>query len=177
MERVKGRPINIDNRLDKEMRCYDFLDQLGVKYERIDHQAVMTIDACQEIDQVLQAMICKNLFLSDRKSRNFYLLMVSGEKKVDIRNLSSQLGVSRLHFAKEEYMKRYLDITPGSVSVLGLMNDKEKKVQLLIDKDLLEADFFGCHPCINTTSLRIKTEDLIQKIIPGMNHDVIYVDI
>lgn len=175
--REKGRPASDSGRLEKEIRSYDFLDALGVEYERIDHEAVMTIDACQEIDTSLEAMICKNLFLSNRKSKNFYLLLVSGEKMVNIRELSNKLGISRLQFAKAEYMEEFLDITPGSVSVLGLMNDKDHRVQLLVDKDLLSAEFFGCHPCINTSSLRITTKDLIEKIIPGMKHQPIYVDV
>ena len=170
MELVKGRPETNDGRLDKEIRCYDLLDKLGVEFQRIDHEAAMTMEACAEIDKVLDATICKNLLLCNRQCTAFYLLMIPGDKQFKTSVLSKEIGSSRLSFAKPEYMEEYLDITPGSVSVLGLMNDHEHHVELLMDEDVLKGEYFGCHPCINTSSLRIKTSDLMEKIIPSMNH-------
>lgn len=171
MELVNGRPADCSGRLDKEVRCYDLLDSLGVAYQRIDHEAAMTMEACVAIDEVLDATICKNLLLCNRQCTSFYLLMIPGEKHFKTSVLSKEIGSSRLSFADGEYMEQFLDITPGSLSVLGLMNDKENRVQLLIDEDVLKGEFFGCHPCINTSSLRIRTEDLVQKIIPAMGHE------
>jgi len=171
MELVNGRPTDCSGRLDKEVRCYDLLDSLGVAYQRIDHEAAMTMEACVAIDKVLDATICKNLLLCNRQCTSFYLLMIPGEKHFKTSVLSKEIGSSRLSFADGEYMEQFLDITPGSLSVLGLMNDKENRVQLLIDEDVLKGEFFGCHPCINTSSLRIRTEDLVQKIIPAMGHE------
>ena len=170
MELVKGRPATNEGRLDKEIRCYDLLDKLGVEYQRIDHEAAMTMEACVEIDKVLDATICKNLLLCNRQNTAFYLLMIPGDKQFKTSVLSKEIGSSRLSFAKPEYMEDYLDITPGSVSVLGLMNDHDHHVQLLMDEDILKGEYFGCHPCINTSSLRIKTADLMEKIIPAMDH-------
>ena len=170
MELVKGRPATNEGRLDKEIRCYDLLDQLGVAYQRIDHEAAMTMEACAEIDKVLDATICKNLLLCNRQNTAFYLLMIPGDKVFKTSVLSKEIGSSRLSFAKPEYMEEYLDITPGSVSVLGLMNDHGHHVQLLMDEDVLKGEYFGCHPCINTSSLRIRTSDLMEKIIPAMDH-------
>ena len=170
MELVKGRPATNEGRLDKEIRCYDLLDSLGVEYQRIDHEAAMTMEACVEIDKVLDATICKNLLLCNRQCTAFYLLMIPGDKQFKTSVLSKEIGSSRLSFAKPEYMAEYLDITPGSVSVLGLMNDRDHHVQLLMDEDVLKGEYFGCHPCINTSSLRIKTKDLMEKIIPAMDH-------
>ena len=170
MELVKGRPATNEGRLDKEIRCYDLLDQLGVAYQRIDHEAAMTMEACAEIDKVLDATICKNLLLCNRQNTAFYLLMIPGDKVFKTSVLSKEIGSSRLSFAKPEYMEEYLDITPGSVSVLGLMNDHDHHVQLLMDEDVLKGEYFGCHPCINTSSLRIRTSDLMEKIIPAMDH-------
>ena len=177
MELQKGRPENTDNRLDKEIRVYDFLDKLGVQYQRIDHEAAMTMEACEEIDHALgdNTTICKNLFLCNRQETEFYLLLMPGDKPFKTKELSAQIGSSRLSFAKSEYMEKYLDITPGSVSVLGLMNDSEKKVQLLIDEDVMKEPYFGCHPCINTSSLKFTTEDLMQKIIPALEHEPVTV--
>ena len=170
MELVYGRPADFDLRLDKEKRVYELLDGLGITYQRIDHEAAMTMEDCREIDEVLDATICKNLLLCNRQKTVFYLLMIPGEKVFRTSDLSKQIGSSRLSFAPAEHMEAYLDLTPGSVSVLGLMNDKENHVQLLIDNDVLKGEYVGCHPCINTSSLRLRTEDLMERIIPAMGH-------
>ena len=177
MELQKGRPENTDGRLDKEIRVYDFLDKLGIQYQRIDHEAAMTMEACEEIDHALgdNTTICKNLFLCNRQETDFYLLLMPGDKPFKTKDLSAQIHSARLSFAKPEYMEKYLDITPGSVSVLGLMNDSDKKVQLLIDEDVTKEPYFGCHPCINTSSLKFTTEDLMQKIIPALEHEPVTV--
>jgi len=167
----KGRPASTEGRLEKEMRVYDLLDSLGVEYMRVDHEAAMTMEICEQIDRTLGATICKNLFLCNRQETDFYLLMIPGDKKFKTKDISAQIGSSRLSFAGEEHMLRYLDITPGSVSILGLMNDKENKVRLLIDEDVLNGEYIGCHPCINTSSLRIKTSDMMDKIIPALAHE------
>lgn len=174
---ISGRPENMEGRLEKEVRVYDFLDKLGVAYQRIDHEATMTMEACMEVDYALEATICKNLFLCNRQETLFYLLMMPGDKKFKTKDLSAQIGCARLSFASAEYMEKFLDITPGSASVLGLMNDKEKRVQLLMDEDILEGEYIGCHPCINTTSLKLKKADLLEKIIPAMEHEPIMVNL
>ena len=171
MKLENGRPADLNGRLPKEVRSYDLLDSLGIAYQRIDHEAAMTMEACAAIDEALDATICKNLLLCNRQCTAFYLLMIPGNKTFKTSVLSKQIGSSRLSFADAEYMERFLDITPGSVSVLGLMNDHEHHVQLLIDEDVLKGEFFGCHPCINTSSLRLRTSDLMEKIIPAMGHE------
>ncbi len=170
-ELLDGRPENVTKRLEKEIRVYDLLDKLGVCYKRIDHEPAMTMEACQEIDKVLNAAICKNLLLCNRQETDFYLLLIEGEKKFKTKDISAQINSARLSFAKPEHMEQFLDITPGSLSVLGLMNDTEQRVKLLIDADLYEREYIGCHPCINTSSLRLKTSDLLEKIIPAMGHE------
>lgn len=170
MELQNGRPASCAGRLPKEIRCYDLLDRLGVEYQRIDHEAAMTMEACAAIDEALNAVICKNLLLCNRQCTVFYLLMMPGDKSFKTSVLSKEIGSSRLSFAAPEYMEKFLDITPGSLSVLGLMNDKENQVQLLIDEDVLKGAYFGCHPCINTSSLRIATLDLLETILPALNH-------
>ena len=171
MELVQGRPGDWAERLPKEIRCYDLLDSLGISYQRIDHEAAMTMEACAAIDEALEATICKNLLLCNRQHTAFYLLLLPGDKVFKTSVLSKEIGSSRLSFAGPEYMEQYLDITPGSLSILGLMNDQDHQVQLLIDEDVLKGEFIGCHPCINTSSLRLKTADLMERIIPAMGHD------
>ena len=173
----KGRPENAAERLQKEIRVYDLLDKLGVAYQRVDHEPAMTMEACEEIDKVLQAATCKNLLLCNRQQTDFYLLLMPGDKVFKTKELSAQLGVSRLSFASAEAMEEFLDITPGSLSVMGLMNDKNFRVRLVIDKPVLEEEYVGFHPCINTSSLRVKTADLLEKIIPAMSHEPTIVEL
>ena len=171
MELYYGRPETSNDRLEKEIRVYDFLDRLGISYHRIDHEAAMTMESCEALEKALGASICKNLLLCNRQCTDFYLLMMPGDKPFKTKLLSAQLGTSRLSFAQAEYMEQFLDITPGSLSVLGLMNDTGNRVRLLIDEDLLQDEFIGCHPCINTSTLRISTADFINSILPAVKHD------
>ena len=167
----EGRPETTAGRLEKEIRCYDFLDGLGVPYQRIDHEAAMTMEACAAVDVALEATICKNLLLCNRQCTDFYLLLIPGDKVFKTSQLSKQIGSSRLSFADPQYMEEFLDITPGSVSVMGLMNDKDHHVELMMDEDILKGEYIGFHPCINTSSLRLKTADLMEKVIPAMGHE------
>lgn len=177
MEMQKGRPADESGRMEKEIRTYDFLDTLGVPFDRIDHDPAMTMEDCVEVDKIFGATMCKNLFLCNRQKTHFYLLLIPRDKHFLTRELSGQLGVSRLSFADGEHMQRYLDITPGSVSVMGLMNDKENNVQLVIDRDVVKAEWFACHPCINTSSIRFSMKDFLEKIIPALKHEAVYVDL
>ena len=166
MEIVKGRPLNVKERLKKEVRVYDLLDELDIEYWRIDHEVAQTMEDCEEVDRILDAVICKNLF---------YLLMMPGDKAFKTKELSAQIQSARLSFAPEEYMEKFLDITPGSVSVMGLMNDTENQVQLLVDADVLEGEYLGCHPCINTSSLKLRTRDVFTTYLNAVHHDYIVV--
>ena len=171
MKILSGRPIDIDRREKREIRTYDLLDSLGVNYERCDHAPALTMEDCEAVDELMGVRMCKNLFLCNRQKTDFYLLLIPADKPFKTKELSSQLGVSRLSFASAEDMERLLDIHPGAVSVLGLMNDKEREVRLLVDEDLLKSEYFGAHPCVNTSSLKFKTCDLFEKILPAVCHD------
>ena len=177
MELYRGRPQSAEGRLDKEMRVYDLLDRLGIEYERTDHIAAMTMEDCQEIDRILDVVICKNLFLCNRQKTKFYLLMMPGDKVFKTKDLSGAIGSSRLSFADPSDMEKYLNITPGAVSVMGLMNDTENHVQLIMDKPVVEGALLGCHPCVNTSSLRMKTSDVMEKFLPAVGHEAIIVDL
>ena len=177
MELIHGRPETNEGRLAKEIRVYDFLDSLSIHYERVDHEAAMTMEACIAIDAAMATTMSKNLMLCNRQCTDFYILLTPGDKKFKTSLLSKQIGTSRLSFADGTYMEQFLDITPGSLSVLGLMNDHENRVKLLIDKDVLTGDYIGVHPCVNTASLKIKTADLVEKIIPAMGHEPTYVEL
>ena len=173
----KGRPVSNAGRLEKEIRCYDLLDRLGLEYWRTDHPdaEAYTMEACRDIDAVLGATVCKNLFLTNRQHTSYYLLMMPGDKVFKTKELPPQLGCSRLSFATGEEMEQYLDNTPGSASILGLMNDTGHAVQLIVDEDVLKGEFVGCHPCINTSSLKLRTQDMFGPLLKAMGHDMITV--
>ena len=171
LELVKGRPIQIEGREEKEIETYNFLDELQVEYERVDHEAAYSMEACEKIDKVLGGKTCKNLFLCNRQKTEFYLLLMPGEKPFKTKELSKQIGSARLSFGTKEDMLELLNLTPGSVTVLGLRYDTDNRVKLLIDKEVMEAPFFGCHPCVNTASIKIKGQDVFEKIIPALKHE------
>ena len=170
-----GRPA--DSRIDKEERCYALLDSLGMEYDRADHDFADTIEDCHAVEELLGCEICKNLLLTNRQMTALYLLLIPGDKPFKTRLLSKQIGSARLSFATPQQMLESLDITPGSVSVLGLMNDKEGRVRLLIDRDLLRQDFIGFHPCINSSTVKLKTADLLEKLLPAMDHAPQFVEL
>ena len=170
MELYNGRPEDTYGRLPREVRTYDFLDNLGIEYKRTDHERADNMEACNAIDSVLGVIICKNLFLCNRQKTNFYLLMMPGDKKFKTKELSSQINSARLSFADPEDMLKYLDIEPGAVSIMGLMNDKGHEVKLLIDEDVLKFEYLGCHPCVCTSSLKMKTADVVNIFLPATGH-------
>ena len=170
MELNVGRPQDCEKRLAREIRVYDLLDRLGIEYERLDHDAADTMEVCREIEASLGALICKNLFLCNRQGTAFYLLMMPGDKPFRTKELSAQIQSSRLSFASAEKMEELLDIHPGAVSVMGLANDMENAVSLLIDEDVLKEEYLGCHPCVNTASLRLRVRDVIDKFLPVVHH-------
>ena len=172
-----GRPADAAEREPVERACYDLLDSLGISYDRVDHDAAFTIEACESVDEVLGTVICKNLFLCNRQKTQFYLLLIEGEKVFKTKYLSAQLGCSRLSFASPEDMERLLGVTPGSATVLSLMNDKDQAVQLVIDRPVTAQPYLGCHPCKNTSSLRIATADILQRFLPAVHHVPVYVDL
>lgn len=166
-----------DGRLPKEMAVYELLEKLEIPYLRLDHEVTASIEDCHNVDQLLGIHICKNLFLCNTQKTDFYMLMMPGEKKFKTKELSAQIGSARLSFAGAEFMEEFLDITPGSVSVMGLMNDHDGRVRLLIDQDVLKDEYVGCHPCINTSSLKIKTKDMLEKFLPYVKHDYTVVEL
>ena len=166
----EGRPEDVSGRLTREIRTYDFLDKLEIPYQRTDHERADTMEACNAIDAVLNVVICKNLFLCNRQKTAFYLLMMPGGKKFKTKELSAQINSARLSFAEAEDMLKYLDIEPGAVSIMGLMNDREHSVRLLIDEDILKDEYIGCHPCVSTSSLKMKTADVLERFLPAVGH-------
>lgn len=177
MELQNGRPADAAGRMDKEIRTYDFLDGLGVDYQRVDHEAAFTMEACKEVDEALGVEMCKNLFLCNRQKTTFYLLCMPPDKPFHTKDLSAQIGSSRLSFAPEESLWELLRCHPGSATILGLANDTEHRVRLLIDREVYDAPFFSCHPCICTSTLKLKTADVLEKLLPHTGHTPVIVDL
>lgn len=164
-------------RLSKEMAVYELLEKLEIPYLRLDHEVTASVEACHDVDRILGIHICKNLFLCNAQKTDFYLLMMPGDKKFKTKELSAQIHSARLSFAGPEYMEEFLNISPGSVSVMGLMNDRDIRVRLLIDRDVLQEEYVGCHPCVNTSSLKIKTKDILDKFLSYVGHDYTVVEL
>ena len=177
MQLYDGRPADTAGRSEHETATYDLLDSLGIAYKRTDHEHADTMEACRAIDGVLGVLICKNLFLCNRQKTRFYLLLMPGDKPFHTRDLSAQINSSRLSFGSPEDMERLLGVSPGSVSVMGLMNDPQGLVTLLIDSDMLRGEDFGCHPCVNTSSLKLRTSDLTGVFLPAVRHEPTIVEL
>jgi Ala-tRNA(Pro) deacylase len=173
---VSGRP-DIGSRSVKEESVYDFLDALQINYARADHNRAATMEDLDSVSQELECPIYKNLFLTNRQQTAFYLLVLPGEKPFKTKFLSKQLGVARLSFGSAEDMERLLGVTPGSASILALKNDPDQIVQLIFDNDIKKSPLFGCHPCENTTTLRLSLADILEKVLPTTGHTPVYVDL
>lgn len=173
----KGRPSSAEGREAGEIAVYDLLDSLGIEYETACHEPAFTMEACREVEKCLGVEICKNLFLCNRQQTDFYLLMLPGGKVFKTKYISSQLGCARLSFADDSKMMELLGIRPGSVSVMGLMNDKGHRVRLAIDKDLLPDEFIGCHPCFNTATIKLRLKDILEKFLPSTGHEPTFVEL
>lgn len=170
-------PTNLSARTEMEQRSFALLEELNISYTYVDHEPALTMEDCAKIDKVLGVKMCKNLVLCNRQKTDYYLLLMPGNKVFKTKELSSQINSARLSFASGEAMEELLGVLPGSASVLGLIKDTEGKVRLLIDKDLLNEEYFGCHPCKNTSSIRFTTEDLLSKILPHLGHEYITVEL
>ena len=170
-----GRPT--DDRIPQELAIYDRLEELNIPFVRVDHDRADTIEICEEVEKVLGSKICKNLFLCNRQKTQFYLLCMEPDKPFHTKDLSAQIGSARLSFAPEEKLWELLHCTPGSATILGLANDTEHQVRLLMERGVYEAEFLSCHPCICTSSLKLKMSDVLTRLLPHTGHDVTVVDL
>lgn len=166
----EGRPECEEGRREKELEVYNVLDRLGIAYRRVDHREMATIEDCEEVDRALGTAICKNLFLCNRQKTQYYLLVMPGDKSLRTKELSRQIPSSRLSFASGGDMEEYLNVTPGSATIMGLIFDPENKVQLLVDEELLKEEYYVCHPCVNTSSIALRTEDVLGKYLGAVHH-------
>ena len=162
---------------EKEMQSYLFLEENGVSYVRAEHDEAATIELCEDVEKVIDAKICKNLLLCNRQQTKFYMLLIPGDMPFKTKYLSAQINSSRLSFASGEKMEELLNVSPGSLTVLSLMFDKEETVELLIEKNVFNDEFFACHPCVNTATVKFLTSDLKDKVLPALGRKYTIVDL
>lgn len=166
----EGAPADCSARSRQERECYELLERLSIPYCRVDHDPADTIEQCRAVEEIIGVHICKNLFLQNRQGTRFYLLMMAGDKPFRTAEVSKLIGESRLSFSTPEQMRRLLDCAPGSVSILGLKQDTGLAVRLLIDEDIFSAEYVRCHPCQNTSTLRIACRDVREVLLPYLRH-------
>lgn len=172
-----GRPDDTTSREDREVRVYDYLESLGIEYTRADHEPATTMEDCKAVDEALNVVMCKNLFLCNRQKTSFYLLLIPGDKPFRTKEFSAALGISRVSFADENAMEGLLGVRPGAVTVMGLMNDLDRDVQLVIDSDVAKNEYIGCHPCVNTSSIKVKTDDVLDRFLPTTGHSPFFIEL
>ncbi|MBU5626911.1 prolyl-tRNA synthetase associated domain-containing protein [Oscillibacter sp. MSJ-2] len=163
--------------LPQERSAFDLLHQLNIPYVRVSSESADTMEKCAEVSRVLGVPICKNLFLCNRQKTEFYLLAMPPEKPFHTKDLSHQIGSARLSFAPEEMLWELLHVTPGSATILGLMHDRGHRVRLLMDRETYESEYISCHPCICTSSLKLRTSDILNVFLPYTGHEPTIVDL
>ena len=170
LQMCQGAPEDLAGRPENEAAVYRLLTRLNIPFVRIDHPPVHTMEDCQAVDQVLGGVICKHLFLCNQQRTVFYLLMIREDKQFKTKDVSKQLGVSRLSFGTPEHMEQLLHISPGAVSPMGLLFESARDVRLIMDSDLMQETDLGCHPCVNTASIRMPMKDFLNVYLPHVNH-------
>ncbi len=162
---------------EKEKQVLEKLTALGIPYAGVTHTHADTIADCHAVEAALGAPICKNLFLCNAQKTAYYLLILPGDKVFKTKYLSKQINSARLSFGDAGAMERLLGCTPGSASALGLLFDTEKQVRFLIDNDLMQEEFWGFHPCLNTATLRISRTGFTDIFLPALGVSPTFVDL
>ena len=161
--------------MSNEEMIYQLLDELEIDYERLDHEPITSVIEAAEKGIVLPGQQVKNLFLKTKKGRKFYLIVLKDEKIADIKQLAEKLGEKRLSFTNDEDLMRLLQVVPGSVTPFGLLFDREKKVQLIVDEDVDPGLTVGFHPFVNTTTLNIAYSDFL-RFLEKVDHEALRLD-
>ncbi|MEM8499186.1 MAG: prolyl-tRNA synthetase associated domain-containing protein [Pseudomonadota bacterium] len=153
------------------MKAIKFLDTHNIRYQRFDHEAVFTCDEANEVIPDLGGARTKNLFLRNKKGKRHFLLVICEDKAIDLTELSKQLDSSRFSFGSAAQLNEYLGVEPGSVSLLSVLNDPDKNVELIVDADVWSASAVLCHPLVNTSTLVLKMDQL-KSLMALLDRDV-----
>ena len=156
---------------------YETLESLGIPYERVDTDEAITMEDCIAIGERLQTPIVKTLLLCNRQQTNFYLFVTTSEKPFSTKNFSHAMEISRVSFASPEQLESMLGTVVGSASVLSLLHDPENRVQLVLDRDALQASWYGCSDTTTTGYMKLPTADLLEKFLPAVHHEPIYIEV
>lgn len=162
-------PDNFKTELQKKV--YDTLNELSIRYERVDTSEAITMEDCLEIEKKLNVKMVKTLFLCNQQKTKFYLFVTTSSKRFDSKIFSRQLQISRVSFANEELMLSKIKTKIGSATIFGLLMDETKEVQLVIDKEVLNEEYYGCSDGTTTGYMKITTKDILDKVIPCTNHE------
>lgn len=157
-----------------KQEVYELLNSKNIKYEIQEHEAIYNMEELSKIDLLYPESDAKNIFVRDDKKSNYYLITIKGSKKVDLKNFKDKYNTRRLSFSSSEDLLNILNLTPGSVTPIGLLNDKDLKVKFYIDKELIDMNMIGVHPNDNTATIWLKTSDLIGLIKEHGNEINIY---
>ena len=164
-----------DKRGELETKVYETLKKLNIPFERVDNDSVESMEECVEISAKLGAEIRKSIFLCNHKKTGLYLVIMPADKHFDTKTFCAKIGCSRVSFASPECMQEYLGVQPGTATVMGVLNDEARKVQVVIDKEVAEAEWFACNPGANTTHIKFKTSQLLNSFLPSVKHRPIVV--
>lgn len=162
--------VPTDERCALETKVYETLSKLSIPFELVDNDSVESMEECIEISEKLGAEIRKTIFLCNRKKTSFYMVILPANKSFNTKEHCKKMDVSRLSFASGDLMMQHLDVAPGTATIMSLINDPDEKVELFIDKEIANSEFFACNPGANTTHLKIKTKDLLNKLLPKIDH-------
>lgn len=161
-----------DQRQGLESQAYDTLKKLGIPFERVDNDAVEAMADCVEISERLGAEIRKTVLLCNRQKTEYHMLIMSADKPFVTKDYSEAVGCARMSFASGDAMVELLGQPPGTASVMGLLNDGDGRVKLLIEESVANEDWFACNPGVNTSHIRFRTKDLVEKLLPAIGHGV-----
>lgn len=166
-----------EKRGELENKVYEVLGKLNIAFERVDNDPVEAMDECKEISEKLGAEIRKSIVLCNRKKTVFYLVILPADKSFDTKVFCEKLGCSRVSFASGESMESKLGISPGSATIMSVLNDQEYGVQVVVDKAVAEEEWFACNPGANTTHIKIRTEKLLNVFLPYTKHRAMVVSL
>lgn len=166
-----------DERSALEMKVYDKIRETGIPFERVDNDSISTMEECAEVGEVLGTEICKSILACTRNKSDYYLIIMPGDKRFVTKLVSHAIGSSRLSFASPEDMEELLGTTPGNASPLSVVNDKDGRVKLVMDSELAGGELIACNTGANTTHIRFRTADLLDKYLPACGHEALVIDI
>ena len=158
-------------------KIYEAFAMLGISFERVENDETLTMEDCLAIDERLDVHTAKTLFLCNRQKTNYYLFPTRGDKPFVTKDFGKALGISRVSFASAEDLEKYIGVLPGASTILGVLMESAKNVHLVIDREIAEAEFLCCPDGTRTGYIKLRTSDVLEKLIPFSGHSYEVIDI